>query len=130
MEISGVAAGQLSIARARAWPFIEHFAGRDLDGMTAAELWKDLEAKLSQLWIIGDFQAVAITRVTREAVRIERCAGVRRKEWQEHFDEEIKAWAKALGKRRVIGTVRPGWAGFGKSRGYREKHREMVFEVE
>ena len=82
-----------------------------------------------QVWNIHDFQALCMTSVDREVVNIDACAGVRRHEWQEELDETIRWWAKQLGKKRIIALVRPGWAKFGKTQGYREAHREMVVEL-
>lgn len=127
--VKGIPSADFWNVRDRVWPFLENFASRDPDGMLAEEMAGEIMDRKTQLWVIGDFQAVAITRVTRLAVRIERAAGVRRHEWQELFDAEIRAWARALGKKRVIGTVRPGWAPFGKKQGYVEKHRVMVLEL-
>jgi hypothetical protein len=110
-------------------PFLENFASRDLDGFTAKDFEADILERDRQVWSISHFQALALTCLTPQAVRITHCAGVRRHEWQEAYDAEMRAWAKALGKQRVIGTVRPGWSRFGKAQGYREVHREMALEL-
>lgn len=127
--IRGVPAAIYGDHRGEAWPYLLHFASRDLDGMTAHDLEMGIIARQRQLWSINDWQAVALTMLTDEAVRITHCAGRGRKDWQEAFDDEMQAWARALGKRRVVALVRPGWARFGKARGYREAHREMAIEV-
>lgn len=127
--ISGVPASDYPLLRARVLPFLENFASRDLDGFTVTDFEADILSRERQVWSIRDFQALALTCLTPKAVRITHCAGVRRHEWQEAFDEEIRDWARSLGKVRVIGTVRPGWARFGKERGYREMHREMALEL-
>jgi hypothetical protein len=124
-----VPAAQYPEVRGAVYPFLEHFASRSLgrwtpEGLDAAILERD-----KQLWIIGDLQAVCLTSVGPEAVNIEACAGTNRREWQEALDDEIRAWAKALGKKRIIATVRPGWSRWGKTRGYRMAHAEMVLEV-
>lgn len=127
--IRGVTADDFPRVRGKVMPFLEHFADRSPLGGTAADLAAVILERDAQLWVIGDFQAVALTEVTPDAVHITHCAGERREDWQQAFDDEIRAWARALGKKRVVATVRPGWARWGKSRGYREAHRQMVVEV-
>ena len=127
--IRGIPAADYARHRSLIWPFLQGFAGRDLDGVTAEEMEAEILARECQVWAIKDFQALCITRVTRDAVRIERCAGIRRHEWQEELGAELKAWARALGKKRIVSLARPGWAGTAKKHGYREAHREFVLEV-
>lgn len=110
-------------------PFLRGFAQRSLGRWTLESLEMDIINRDRQIWNIHDFQAVGMTSVGPEAVNIDAAAGVRRREWQEEFDETVKKWARSLGKKRIIATVRPGWARFGKARGYREAHREMVLEI-
>lgn len=127
--VEGIQSYRFPEFRDRIRPFLENFAARDLDGFTADDLERDILNRNIQVWSIKDFQALALTSVTPNAVRIGHCAGVRRHEWQEAFDDEMRAWAKALGKKRIVATVRPGWAKWGRLRGYREKHREMCLEI-
>lgn len=127
--IRGIPAAQYGDFRDDIWPFLLGFADRERDGTTAHDLESGVIARDRQVWCINDFQALALTTVAVDAVRITHCAGVRRHEWQEAFDDEIRAWAKALGKPRIIALVRPGWARFGLARGYREIHREMMLEL-
>lgn len=127
--IRGVQSHELSLVYDRVRPFLQHFADRSPFGQKRENIEAALLQRDAQLWVIGDFQAVAITEVTPDAVHITHCAGVKREDWQAAFDDEIRAWAKALGKKRVVATVRPGWARWGKTRGYREAHRQMVLEV-
>ena len=125
--IRGIPAGDYTDdVRERVRPFLENFAKRDLDGTTVEDFELDILNQDMQLWIINDYQAVVMTRVTRNAVRIERCAGIRRHEWQDEIDSEMEAWGRALGKKYIIGTVRPGWYPYAKTKGYREAHRELV----
>lgn len=127
--IRGVPVEQFAAVYDRVAPFLDNFAERSPLGSTRADIERSILERDAQLWVIGDFQAVAITNVTPEAVHITHCAGERRQDWQEAFDEEMRAWARALGKKRVVATVRPGWARWGKTRGYKEAHRQMVVEV-
>lgn len=127
--VSGIPAFDFYKHRDRILPFLANFAARDLDGTDVAEFEREILDRKRQVWSINDFQALALTCLTDEAVRITHCAGVRRHEWQEEYDEEMRRWAHALGKKRIIATVRPGWSKWGRTRGYRERHREMVLEV-
>ncbi|MEL6361725.1 MAG: hypothetical protein AAFR21_11625 [Pseudomonadota bacterium] len=124
--IEGIEARNYQEYRHLIWPFLENFASRDLDGMTAEEIEYEILDRRTQVWNINNFQAVALTRVTRDAVRLERCAGIRRHEWQNEMVDALENWARALGKKRFIGTIRQGWWPFAKERGYKEKHREVV----
>lgn len=110
-------------------PFIENFAKRSLGRWTYEAYARAILGQEMQAWKIKDYQAVCLTTVGPEAVNIEACAGIRRHEWQEELDDTLKAWARSLGKKRIIATVRPGWSKFGRSRGYREVHREMALEL-
>lgn len=129
MQVNGIPAAEYAAVRDKVLPFLEGFAARSFGRSTVASLEGDILAREMQVWAIGDFQAVCLTSVGPDSVNIHFCAGIRRHEWQEDLDNEIQAWARALGKKRVIATVRPGWAKWGKQRGYREAHREMVKEV-
>lgn len=113
----------------RIWPFLKGFEDRDLDGATARDMEEEILARRVQVWVIGDFKALALTRVTRDAVRIDRCAGKDRGEWQGALLDMMKGWASDLGKRRVISLMRPGWSGFAKQVGARERHREYTLEL-
>lgn len=115
--------------RDRLRPFFENFAAREHDHTIAAEYEADLLSGLRQAWVINDFQAVCLTKLTTDCVRITHCAGLRRHDWQEELDDVLRQWARALGKKRIVALVRPGWAKFGRSRGYKEAHREMVTEI-
>ena len=110
-------------------PFLENFASRSMGRWTVEELEAAITEREKQVWVFGEFQMVCLTSLSRESVNIEACAGIRRGEWQELLDDKIIEWGQALGKKRVIALVRPGWAKFGKSRGYREAHREMVRSI-
>lgn len=124
--IEGIPAAIYPAYRDRIWPFLEGFEARDLDGVTAIDLDAEIRSRDRQVWSIKDFQAVCLTFLTDDAVRISHCAGVRRHEWQEALDDELQAWGRALGKKRIVALVRPGWARWGRTRGYREAHREMT----
>lgn len=127
--VRGIPIAEIGVEMANIRPFLEAFAKRDLDGSTPGDLERDILAGVFQIWCINDWQACAMTRLTDEAVRITHCAGSGRKMWQEDLEETVRKWGRALGAKRIIGTVRPGWAPFARKRGYREAHREMVLEI-
>lgn len=109
--------------------YLENIASRDLNGVTADEIEMDIMNRKSQLWVINDFQAICLTTVTRDAVRVEAAVGSQRRKWQAELDDHLKEWARALGKKRVIGLVRPGWYKWAKTQGYRLVHSEIAIEV-
>lgn len=127
--IRGITADMYPEFRAAILPFLEGFAKRSLGRWTWGGLEREILERRSQVWSIRDFQALCLTSLGPESVNIDFCAGVRRHEWQEALDDELQAWARALGKKRIIALVRPGWSKWGRTRGYREAHREMVIEV-
>ena len=56
-------------------PLLERFEERDLDGTTADDLEREILAREAQLWVVGQFAGICLTRVTRESVRLDRYAG-------------------------------------------------------
>ena len=127
--VNGVAAADFPSVRERVRPFLENFASRDLDGRTADDFEKAITDRDQQLWVINDFQAVALTQVTTRAVRLTQCAGVRRHEWQNELDDTIRSWGRRLGKEWAVIEGRPGWSKAARARGYRERHREMAVKL-
>lgn len=127
--IVGILADHYIDHRDRLEPFLRGFARRSLGRWTYESLEMDILARNRQVWNINDFQAVGMTSVGPESVNIDAASGIRRHEWQEEFDVVVRKWARSLGKKRIIATVRPGWSRFGKQRGYREAHREMTLEL-
>jgi len=127
--IRGIPAYEYMNYRDEIAPFLRNFAQRSLGRWTFEGLEMDILKRDRQIWCIKDFQALGMTSVGIETVNIDACAGLRRHEWKEAFDDAIRAWAGQLGKKRIIALVRPGWSRWGKTRGYRETHREMVLEI-
>jgi hypothetical protein len=110
-------------------PWLEHFAARSHGTTTAEALAVEIAEQMRQAWVCGDYQAVILTSVHPDAVKIDFCAGSRRQEWQQDVDETVCAWARELGKRWVISLARPGWTAYARERGYRETHREWAKEI-
>lgn len=127
--ISGIPALEYMQHRENVLPFLQGFEDRSLGRWSIPEMERGILNRERQVWNICDFQALGMTSVGPESVNIDACAGIRRHEWQEEFDEVLRAWARRLGKKRIIAHVRPGWARWGKTRGYRETHREMTLEL-
>ena len=128
MRITGLPPEALPYAR-RLLPFLENFADRSLGRWTADEIMDRLSRAIMQAWVIGNWQAVAVTEVGPDHVGIVFCAGSRREDWAVALDDEMRAWARHLGKRHLVITARPGWSKLANARGYREIHREMMVEV-
>lgn len=128
--INGVLASQYPEYRDRILPFLRNFCARDKDGVSVDDLEADILRQERQVWCINNFQALALTYIVPDAVRISHCGGVRRKEWQVELENDMKEWAKALGKKRVITLARPGWAPHFKARGCKELHREFMLEID
>ncbi len=127
--IHGILSGEAPMVRERIWPFLENFAQRSHGRWTPEDLFAAIRCADKQLWVVQDFQAVLLTSVGQDWVNIDHCAGSGRAGWQQAIDDEICAWARSMGKKRVFALTRPGWAKYGKLRGYREIHREFVKEL-
>lgn len=118
-----------TVDRERLWPFLENFAARSHGQMTADDFWNDIEAREKQAYVVNDWQAVFVTSLHEEHIYMHGCAGERSDEWRGEVDDFMRAWARATGKKRLIGMVRPGWVRWAKTRGYMEAHRELILEV-
>lgn len=127
--IWGMTSDRLPEFREALTPFLEGFAARSHGQHTAEQLFADVEAAMRQVWVCGDFKAVALTRVEAESVHIGFCSGSDRFDWQEDLHQEIGAWAKNLGKKRMFVMCRPGWSRRAKEAGFKELHRELMREL-
>ncbi len=127
--INGVPSSIYPTVRKSVIPFLENFADRSHGRWTVDGLEKSIMSGEKQCWSINTFQGVALTSIGVNEVNIEAAAGVRRSEWQDALDDEIREWARHLGKSRIIAKVRPGWSKFGKSKGYKLAHYEMILEL-
>jgi hypothetical protein len=126
--LRGIPADDVDLDQLRPW--LLHFEARSHGTTTARALEWAILGRDRQLWVCGDWQAVVLTSVHPDAVRIDFCAGRRREDWQQSVDEVIGAWARSLGKTYVISLARPGWAKYARERGYREIHREFAKRID
>lgn len=122
-QVEGIPAAILPDVLHIVRPFLQRLERHDKDGKT----WPEYEAQIlnreAQLWRLGDWEAIAITKVTREAVRLEWVVGKNRRIWQDALDEVLRDWGRTLGKKRLIVLARPGWAALAKKRGFKELQR-------
>ena len=125
--IRGIPASDYPAVEAKVWPFLARIQRHDKDGITAQDYHQMIVNRERQLWVLGDWEAIALTLITPEAVRLEWVVGKNRHKWQDVLDDELRKWGKALGKKRLLVMARPGWAKLAKERGYREMQR--AFEV-
>lgn len=121
--VNGIAEKFYFSNRLWVYPHLEEVARHDKDGMTAEEYERNILDRHYQLWELGERDGICLTRVTRDAVRLEWVAGRDRKKWQGDLDRALRDWARALGKVRVIVLARPGWAKLAEELGYREFQR-------
>lgn len=112
----------------RLMPFLQNFADRSGGRVKVEDLIERIKDTDSQVWVCGDFQAVAMTHIGPEYVSIDYCSGTDRADWQDDLLSEVEAWAKHHGCQRVFIFGRPGWSKWAKSKGFKEAHREMVRE--
>lgn len=127
--IVGIPSSQYEAHRAQILPFLEGFSARCADGKPVSEFEAEILARDAQVWSIKGFQALALTKVTPNAVRITHCAGKRPGEWSAQLDRVLTAWTASLGKSYLISLARPGWAKTARPLGYRETHREFTKKV-
>jgi hypothetical protein len=110
-------------------PFLHHFAARSRGMTTVDGLTTEIKAKMRQVWVCGDWQAVVLTQVHPDCVTMNFCAGFRREDWMDTVDPVLCAWARSLGKSHVRALARAGWSRAAKARGWRETHREYTKEI-
>ena len=113
----------------RLTPYLENIVERSSGRLTVDGLKRDIQEKEKQVYVIGDWQAICLTSLHENHINIHACVGERAEEWRDALDDFLREWARATGKQRIIGLVRPGWARWAKMRGYKETHRELVVEV-
>ena len=111
------------------WAF-ESFAQRSHSRWSVDDIIDEAREGSVQVWVCGDYQAVALTRVWPEAVSIVAAAGSGREDWCGALEAEIRAWARHLGKTHLLIDGRPGWSRWLKTLGYQEAHREMVVKLD
>ena len=121
--VNGIPLAEYAAHRDWVWPFLLEIERHDKDGQSAREYEEQIQARDLQVWALGEREGVCLTRVTREAVRLEWVAGKNRNRWQKDLDRALRDWARALGVKRLIVLARPGWASLAKELGYREFQR-------
>ncbi|UNY40255.1 putative aminoglycoside acetyltransferase [Paracoccus phage vB_PmaP_KLEP18-1] len=110
-------------------PFLDNFVARSHGCHSLPEIVNRIRDARLQVWVCGDFKAVAMTRTTEENVHIDFCSGSDRFDWQDDLHEEVAAWAKHIGRKRLFLMCRPGWSKRAKQVGFREIHRELVRDL-
>lgn len=127
--IRGLQVGEIPAEAERLAPFLINFAEKSHARTTALQLMDAIMSRDMQAWVCGDYDAVCLTSVHPEHVEINCCAGEDRTAWQDDLEAEIAAWAKYLGKKRVIMIARPGWQKWARGKGYKPAHVELVREI-
>lgn len=127
--VRGLQASEAEACLPRMMPALASIAGRSHSRWSVEDIVDEIRAHTVQVWVCGDFQAVALTRVWPEAVSIVACAGSDRGDWQAALEAEIRAWALHMGKKHLLVDGRPGWSRWLKTIGYQEAHREMVIDL-
>lgn len=127
--IWGIQSADIPAYAERLAPFLINFAERSHNRATAIQFLDELLVADAQAWVCDDFKAVCLTSVHPEHVEINCCSGEDRAEWQDDLEAEIAAWAKHLGKKRVIMIARPGWQKWARGKGYKPAHVELVRDL-
>lgn len=128
MNVHGVTKDQLPDVIRFVAPYFESFASRSHGRETAKGFLLRVQEQRAQMWLCVEDDtlfAVALTQIKGPVVEIVACAGKHRERWRDALLDEIEAWARHIGAAQVMPVVRPGWAKWLASRGYRETHREM-----
>lgn len=129
MNVWGMQSASYDEFAHRLAPFLQNFADRSHACHTVEGIVEHIRQKMLQVWVCGDFQAVALTRVEPENVHIDFCSGSDRFDWQDALHEEVAAWGRHMGKKRIFIMGRPGWSKGAKGVGFREIHRQMMREL-
>lgn len=122
MNVTGLQSHNVHLFGDQLWPFLEQFTenGR----YTVYDLFEQIANQDRQCWVIGNFRAVALTRVTNEQFKtcwITHLSGDGLSDWQDAF-EEIEAWARSIGCKRIEAVARPGYEKIGKKYGLKKQH--------
>ena len=127
--IFGIPAEQIESEWYKIEPFFENFAKRSHGRWTKKSLLHGVLNRQHQVFVVNNYQALVITSIWGDSVNIDACAGQGRKEWQDEVIDHMIEWAKVLGKKYVISMARPGWSKLFVPKGFKEIHREFLFEV-
>ena len=131
MEVIGIPGDKL-----RQMPIIlEYFKEfTDNGAVNVSDMIGQVENRDRQCWTIidelGTVRAVALTRILTgnyKTCEITHLTGSGLKDWKSAFNE-IEAWAKHLGCRRIQATARPGYAKIGRQFGLKLAH--VILEKE
>lgn len=110
-------------------PYFDNFAARSLGRWDAHDIEAGVADGMRQAWwcVDTELKAVALTRLTAHGrcLEIDACAGREAPTWRDVLLDAIEDQAREWGAEYVIPNVRPGWAKWLASRGYRNTHREM-----
>jgi len=113
----------------RVQPLIASAVERMDSGYRAIDIHNKLLTGDMQLWVIGDYQAVAVTQIAIypqfKACIVVAMAGDGLTEWFDDIMGAIEGWAAAMGCRYVEEYGRKGWAKVGAARGYEHVYTVM-----
>jgi len=123
-DIAGLVSWHLEsfVERSRGEETIEHLIGEVMNGQR-------------QCWMVwdGTVRACGLTQVVNNDIKIvefTHCAGHGREDWNEMLVNEIRAWAKHIGAKRLRVINRPGHTKMLKGMGFKETHRILEQDIE
>ena len=119
------------------WPNAKHHIQAAIEyvdsGYTPDDILKKLIGSDMQLWIIGDYQAAAVTMLNiypqHKSWLVVAVGGEGMDEWFDDLMETIEGWASKMGCKYVEEYGRKGWRKVGATRGYEETYVVMRKQV-
>lgn len=115
------------------WPKVVHLLRPAIEyvdsGFDEADILGKVMVSDMQLWVVGDYQAAAVTQVIvypkHKACLVVALGGDGMSEWFDELMDTVEAWAKDMGCRYVEEYGRKGWARVGAKRGYEQIYSVM-----
>ena len=136
LRILPVPPGEVQAIWGHVAPHFASFAERSQGEVSTADFLHDVMTGEKQCWVAIRDRQVAATALTRaidspmHTVEIMCCAGEGRHDWRDQLVDEIEAWAKSRGSKRLRIICRPGWTKELKRLGFRESHRVLEREID
>jgi len=112
VPIGGVPSERIGAVWERVLPLL-HRVIKPMTGYSTSALYSELISGLSQLWVIGDFQAIVVTSVQQRPLHkilwVQFLAGSKLGHWLDDWITVMEAFAKAHDCVAIEFSGRPGW---------------------
>ncbi len=115
------------------WPKVAHLIRPAIEyvdsGFTEADIYGKILVSDMQLWVVGDYQAAAVTQIIlyprHKTCLVVALGGDGIEEWFDELMGTIEDWSKEMGCTYVEEFGRKGWERVGSERGYERIYTVM-----